>query len=127
MSAITITVPVPPNALSPNARPHWAVKMKAKQKYRRDACLASIHAINTAGIDWAPMWKMAYAQITVYKRTAHTGDRDNIIASLKAAFDGIADAGVIANDSGLIPLPPTVLKDAKKPRVEITVTPCTEP
>lgn len=123
---ITITIPLPPRTLSPNGRSHWRTKASAVKKYRADAKLAAIHAMNEIGIN-PPQWDRATAEITVYKRTAHKGDSDNTTASLKAAFDGIADAGVIANDSGLVPMPPTVLKDAKNPRVEIKVTPCTEP
>lgn len=121
MTAITITLPLPPRTLSPNGRSHWATKARAVKKYRADAKLAAVHAMNEAGLH-PPMWERATAAITVYKRTAHKGDSDNITASLKAGFDGIADAGVIANDSGLTPLPPTVIKDANNPRVEIVLT-----
>lgn len=124
---ITITVPVPAEALWPNKRPHWATKARAVKKSRCVAHLASMHAMQESGIYQKPKWTMAKAAITIYMRTAHKPDRDNVIAALKSTFDGIADAGIIANDAGLIPLPPTVLKDAKSPRVEITVTPCSEP
>lgn len=122
MMAITIVLPLPPRTLSPNGRSHWATKARAVKKYRGDAKVAALAAMNEAGMRCAPMWERATAAITFYKRTAHQSDLDNLIASLKAGLDGIADAGVIANDSGLTPLPPTVVKDAANPRVEIVVT-----
>ena len=42
-------------------------------------------------------------------------------ASLKAAYDGLVDAHLLADDSGITHLPAFVAKDAKQPRVEITV------
>jgi hypothetical protein len=44
------------------------------------------------------------------------------MASLKAAEDGIADAGIIVNDRALWPERPVFDKDAKRPRIEITIT-----
>jgi len=35
-------------------------------------------------------------------------DPDNIISSLKSAFDGLQDAGVVANDRGLWPERPVI-------------------
>ena len=39
MNRITITLPLPPKELSPNARPHWAVKARAIKSYRLLAAL----------------------------------------------------------------------------------------
>lgn len=121
-TAIKITLPLPPRTLSPNGRCHWATKARAVKKYRSDAKVAALAAMNEAGVN-PPNWNAAKASVTFYKRTAHKGDSDNLTASLKAGFDGIADAGVIANDAGLMPMPPTVSKDAANPRVEIVIEP----
>lgn len=40
-------------------------------------------------------------------------DRDNLLASLKAAFDGIADAGLVENDAGLTHLPVHIVIDPR--------------
>lgn len=120
MTAITITLPLPPRALSPNGRSHWAIKAKAVKRYRADAAIAAMAAMNEVGIA-PPRWERATATVRVYKRTAHRTDSDNMTASLKAGIDGIADAGVIANDVGLVPMPPEMFVDKKNPRVEIDV------
>ena len=68
MNTITITLPLPPPELSPNARPNrWAEAM------------------------------------------------------LKSAFDGMVDAGLMVNDSGLDHKRATFAVDAARPRVEITI------
>ena len=43
---------------------------------------------------------------------------------LQAACDGLTDAGILADDSGLTPMPPEMLVDADCPRVVIEVRPC---
>lgn len=63
----------------------------------------------------------AVVSIRYYNKTARTIDRDNIIASLKAAFDGFTDAGIWDDDRDSIYLPPQRFKDAEKPRVEIEI------
>lgn len=49
-------------------------------------------------------------------------DPDNIIASLKAYIDGLADAGIVANDKNLWPERPAIQRVERLPRVEITIT-----
>jgi Holliday junction resolvase RusA-like endonuclease len=44
-----------------------------------------------------------------------------MLSSLKAAFDGLADAGLIADDSGLTHLPVIVKVDKLNPRVELHI------
>ena len=58
--------------------------------------------------------------MTAYHKTNRTRDEDNFIASLKATLDGIADAGLVANDSTFRFVGPIVWKiDKKNPRVEL--------
>lgn len=118
---ITITLPLPPRSLSPNGRSHWATKSRATKKYRRDAELAAVSAMMELNMRFAPQWELATAKVSFYWRTAAKHDSDNSTASIKAGFDGIADAGVIKNDSGLTPMPPEMFVDRKNPRVEITI------
>ena len=54
-------------------------------------------------------------------KTRRRRDRDNLLASLKAAFDGLADAGLVADDSGLIHMPVEQYIDRADPRVELVV------
>lgn len=118
MNSITITLPLPPAALKPNARVHWAQKARAAKRYRRTAEAATIEALN--GIE-PPRWKMASVLIQAYFPTARHPDPDNAVASLKSAFDGLADAGLIENDRGLWPERPVIGKDKDNPRLVLTI------
>jgi hypothetical protein len=119
---LVVDLPLPAKALSPNARVHWRTKANAKAKARGDAKLAALSAIREQKSAGLP-WESVTVQATFYKRTRHKIDLDNAIASLKASFDGLQDAGVIANDSGLIPLPPVFEVDKDDPRVVLVVEP----
>ena len=45
------------------------------------------------------------------------------MASMKAGFDGLADAGLVLNDSGLSPSVVAMEVDRGNPRVEIVIEP----
>lgn len=64
----------------------------------------------------------AKVEITFYHKTRSFMDRDNILASLKAVFDGFSDAGLWLDDRECIFMPVARNKDAENPRVEITVS-----
>ncbi len=114
---IKITLPLPPKELSPNARGHWAAKARATKGYRQ---WAWAEAVSTSG-GRRFRWLAATAVATFYFPQRRRRDRDNLLASLKAAFDGITDAEIIADDSGLIHLPVAVTIDRDNPRVEISL------
>lgn len=118
MPSITITVPHPPKECRPNGRFHYMAKARANKKCRIRACLLATAEMNGQ----PPRWKKAAVQVVAYFRTAAFPDPDNFIASLKATFDGIADAGVVENDRGLWPERPQFFKDRDDPRVELTIT-----
>ena len=122
---LTITLPLPPAELSPNSRKHWRVKAKATHTYRLFAKLESFNAMNRAlkATHGEAMfgWKAATVRCLFYHRDSRRRDSDNLLASMKAAFDGIADSGVIENDSGLTHMPVMKAKDGKQPRVEIEI------
>lgn len=69
-----------------------------------------------------PGWKEAQIRVTWFSKTARVIDRDNILAYLKSAFDGLTDAGILADDRDVTHLPPIREKDAKNPRVEIEIS-----
>lgn len=121
MTTITITIPLPPRELSPNhtvgsrgGRLGKAAKIKA---YRRTAGFVALAARGRTTL----AWPKATAQATFYVKINRRRDADNALASLKAAFDGLRDAGVIADDSGLTHLPVVFAVDKVRPRVEIKV------
>jgi hypothetical protein len=93
---IVIELPLPPDCLHPNARPHRWAKMKATKATRELACLVA----RTARPD-APFAKACY-RITF--RLSRRRDYDGLLSWAKATIDGIADAGVIVNDAHFRPL-----------------------
>ena len=121
MTSITITLPLPGKHLSPNARVHWAVKAKAVKSFRLCASLATMAAIHQMS---PPLkrWQKAKYTARFYFKDARRRDADNAIASIKSALDGVADAGLVVNDSGLWPERPEFHTDKANPRLEITFT-----
>jgi Holliday junction resolvase RusA-like endonuclease len=96
MSAITIRLAWPPDALKPNARPNRWEKAAAVRTYRmaskswaRDARDCRTEYPLKGPIDGLAVFSVPKGNMP---------DSDNALSSIKAAIDGIADAGVIVND-----------------------------
>lgn len=127
-ATLLIALPLPPKACSPNARCHWAAKSRAVKQARQDGWLAAVAAMRATA--WyggvPPRWENAKATVRYFTRTKHRMDPDNAISILKAVFDGLADAGIVANDRGLWPVlaPDWHQVDKNNPRVEIEVAEC---
>lgn len=119
---VTIVLPLPHKHLSPNARCVWQAKSRATKKARGDSYLATLDAMQKAGIRSKPHWKTATVQATFYKQTKRRADADNALSSCKAYFDGMTDAGLIDDDSGLTHAPVVFEVDKADPRVELVVT-----
>lgn len=120
VTQVKLVLPLPARALSPNSRVHWAAKAKAVRKYR-----ATAWALAKEALGWrrGPKWIRARATCRFFFRDRRQRDRDNLLASMKSAFDGLADAGIVANDSGLIHMPVEINIDAERPRVEVQIEP----
>lgn len=116
--SLTLTLPLPPRELHPNARVHWRPKAAATAGYR---LLAKARSLEALGRTRQPRWPAAFAQAVFYVKDRRRRDRDNLAAALKAAWDGIADAGVVENDAGITHLPVRIEVDRANPRVMITV------
>ena len=112
---ILIRLSLPPRELSPNARPHWAAKARAVKLYRAIAYLLSVAERRVRPL------RAAKVTARFFFRTQRRRDPDNLLSSLKAALDGIADAGIVANDAGMVHMPVEQCVDRADPRVEITV------
>ena len=121
MGEITVVLPLPPAALKPNARPHYMVKAKATKGYRNGAYLFATMEYS-AMRKRPPKWKSARVSIRWYTKTKRRPDADNALASLKAAFDGLTDAGVWADDRNTSFDPIVFAVDKASPRVELTIT-----
>ena len=87
---ITIRLPWPPKELSPNARVHWAKKAKAAKQYRELAWAQTLlNGDADAPIDWIECYNL---RLTFHPPDRRRRDLDNMLASIKAGIDGIADA-----------------------------------
>lgn len=117
---IRLTLPLPPKGCSPNGRGHWSTKAKAIAEYRNRAEMEARRRIPAGE---RPKWERAETAAVFYFATDRRRDEDNAAASLKAAWDGIAAAGIVANDAGLTHTRPVLLLDRENPRVEITLRP----
>lgn len=122
---IRITLPLPPKELSPNytvgsigQRMAKATKTKNCRTLARKLTLIEM-SDNHINDD---EWPAAEVACTFYHKDTRRRDKDNALASLKAAFDGIADAGLVGDDSALTYLPVKMLKSKENPRVEIEIT-----
>jgi Holliday junction resolvase RusA-like endonuclease len=85
-----ITLPLPERACSPNARCHWAVKAKAVKNMRTAGLVAGSKSM--------VRYTSPVIDMIVYSKVRRGRDRDNAIACAKGAVDGLADAGLFAND-----------------------------
>lgn len=83
----TFDLPWPDKLLSPNARVHWRRKHGVTKAARSEACFITANAIRPK-----PDWPSANVAMVFHPPDNRRRDRDNIIASMKAANDGIADA-----------------------------------
>jgi Holliday junction resolvase RusA-like endonuclease len=124
VNTVTITVPLPHKCLQPNRQNRSArfARWKAaeKNKAKGGAYIAALHASKSS----RPMWAQATVRATFYlkDRRGLNADQDNRIASMKGILDGIAEAGIVANDRGLTWLPVQHSVDGGNPRLEIIIS-----
>ncbi len=119
---IKITLPLPAKVLSPNC-PVGSIggmyaKAAAVKRYRRLAR----EAVEAEGIESGP-WGHATVGATFHYKIKRRRDQDNAMASLKAAYDGLVDAGLIIDDDfeHLERLAPRFLVDGTHPRVTLVI------
>lgn len=110
---MTITVPIPDPCLSPNARAHWAKRCKAKNA-AKDHVAAAMFGAGPAPT--APL----VMHVRWFARTSHAMDDDNCWARMKGSRDQIAKSLGI-DDRNIRQGTMTFAKDAKNPRLEITL------
>lgn len=120
---LTIELPVPPKALSPNARVHYHVRARAVKAYRLAAHLNAVASRIDSSPSWEPVpyFRAGTTQVTWYTKTKRKPDADNALSSLKAAWDGITDSGFLADDRGLTHQPIIFLVDKHRPRVVLRI------
>ncbi len=95
--SIVIVLPLPNKVLSANFTVGGIggrmMKATATKKYRRLTC----EAIRNEQIESLP-WKIVTVSSSFFYKTKRRRDTDNAMYSLKAAYDGIVDAGVVEDD-----------------------------
>lgn len=82
-----ITLSWPPKQLNPNARVHWAKKASVVKGYRAECYILT----KQSGVE-LPKTDKLHLIVDFYQPDKRRRDQDNMQASMKAAYDGIADA-----------------------------------
>ena len=117
---MTIILPWPDKALSPNSRVHWSQKAKAVKaaRYRGWAeSVAAGYGIST----FADYDGKLHLWIDYYAKTRNYPDADNCLSSSKAYIDGIADA-LLVNDRRFVHHPFVKDETFKGGKIEIRIT-----
>lgn len=83
----TVTLPWPPKELSPNARIHYHAKARSAKSYREHA-----YWLTKAAGALAPAEGGIALRFDFHPPDKRKRDLDNMLASIKAGVDGIADA-----------------------------------
>jgi crossover junction endodeoxyribonuclease RusA len=94
----TVKLPWPPKELSPNSTLHWSKKVKKKKEYRTACWALTLEAKLVA----PPGEGKIPVEITFYPPDKRHRDADNMVASIKAGLDGLADA-LKVNDKRFLP------------------------
>lgn len=115
---ITIELPLPDRKLSPNARTHYMAKARATKKSRYEAGMVA----SSERLPSCP-WNSAKVQFIFTFRDKRARDRDNLLSQCKATIDGIADSGIVVNDSQMTFLPVEITEpNSKRPGMVIVIT-----
>ena len=115
-----VTVGIPSRHLNPNSRCHWAIKAKAVKSGRVESWTSTQVAMHEQKVSGG--WIRTECEIRWYAQNNRRRDADNCLSSLKATLDGVVDAGLLKNDSGLSFLPMMIAVDPMNPRVELRMT-----
>lgn len=113
----TLVLSWPPRTLSPNGRPHWRTFAAAKKVAKEEAWAITKEAGLSAPDDNSPI----HIALTFYPKTRNRVDADNLIASMKAALDGIAQA-LGCDDSRFRLAAPVIADPIKGGRVEVVLS-----
>jgi hypothetical protein len=95
--SVTIILPIPAKVLQPNhSVGSFGMRMAVASARKRLRRLAR-EAIEEETVETAP-WKKCSVRAVFHVATNRKRDDDNAIGSLKSAYDGIVDAGLVLND-----------------------------
>ena len=98
-------------------------KASAAKRYRRLAC----EAVEAEEVESIP-WERVIVSAKFFSRDKRRRDTDNAMASLKSAYDGIVDSGIVVDDDWehMMRGIPSFDIDKINPRVELTITRCVD-
>ncbi len=102
-ASLALDLPWPPAELNPNrARSlHWAARHRAAALYRRE-CFVAAHQAILGRIRHShnlPLTPPVSATVTFWMPDRRRRDLDNLLAAMKPAWDGLVDAGLLADDN----------------------------
>ncbi len=86
----TLTLPWPPAAIGPNSRGHWRKAAYLRKRFR-EACYVTALSQGARKAQMPASGPISLT-ITFVPPNRRKRDLDNAIASMKAGFDGLADA-----------------------------------
>lgn len=110
---LVIRLPLPGQECSPNRRWHFMRKAAAVKKLRS--------AAHAAAIDIQAFFTRPVIDAVFYHKTRRARDRDNHIAQLKGAIDGLTDAGLWGDDNCVRWGDIEFMIDRTEPRVMLTI------
>lgn len=116
-----IHLPWPPSELSPNKRNHWHKSAKAKAAYR-ERCRVETMLQQPGKLPDGPL----ALHLEFVPPDRRRRDRDNLLASMKAGLDGLADALRIDDarfDSITIRVDASGVLSKARSRVRLTIAP----
>lgn len=102
---ITFELPLPPNILSMNGRPHWAAKAKAKAQYRADCYAVYREALGPILSRYVFNFKVEISyevfqgKVIPKDGLLRVRDERNLGEAFKIAEDAMVDAWIIKDDS----------------------------
>lgn len=120
--SVIIILPLPHKSLNPNARAFHMAKADRVAKHRKMAADECAIYLQQRGLQ-PPRWERATIQRTFYFASVRRRDKSNFDAACKAYDDGLTDAGLWADDSGVTTLPTRFEMDANNPRLVMVITP----
>ena len=125
--AIVIELPLPPRALSSNARVHWSRRHRETKGYRESALMHMRVSLQNERHAPKPPVRVSYAFCT--KNARRIGlyaprDHTNAVDAIKAAQDGIADALGFDDSAKYMRLGTVTIDATVGPFVRVVVEPC---
>ena len=93
---VVLDLPMPPKELSPNHRGHWREIAPIRRDYRELCRLLAQNMMQHGGK--YPLPGPVVAEVTFTFPNRRRRDQDNALAALKACWDGLVDAGLLADD-----------------------------